>query len=175
MVSTEARRVQTNPEAKAVPPVGRTGRQTTEEHRLKKVFICSPFRPVGDTREERDKDWKRNIGLAKQACRYAVEKGYVPYAPHLYFPQFLSEGDPEEREMGIIMGLSWLLRCDEIWVCGMRISEGMSREIAQAKEWNKALKAYVPIPGDGPRVFDAEFLTEEEFFKSLCDDLEGGR
>lgn len=172
MVSTETRRAQMNPGAKMVPPVGRTGGKT-EEHGLKKVFICSPLHPMGDTREERERDWKRNISLAKQACRYAVEKGYVPYAPHLYFPQFLSEDDPAEREMGIIMGLSWLLRCDEVWVCGLRISEGMSREIAKAKEWNKPLKAYVPIPGAENRVFDADFITEEEFFRTLSDDMEG--
>ncbi len=165
MVSTEARRVQRNPEAKALSPTDRNERQTSEGHALKKVFICSPFRPMGDTREERDKNWKRNISLAKQACRYAVTHGYVPYAPHLYYPQFLSEGDPDEREMGIIMGLAWLARCDEIWVCGMRISEGMSKEIAKAKEWGIPMKAFVPLPGDRTRVFDADFLTEDEFLK----------
>ncbi len=175
MVSTEARWGHENPGGRQTPPRSVAEHKTDDEHRLKKVFICSPFRPVGATREDRDKDWKQNIGLAKQACRYAVEKGYVPYAPHLYFPLFLSEEDPTEREMGIIMGLSWLLRCDEIWVCGMRISEGMSREIAQAKEWNKPTKAYVEIPGAGPRVFDAEFMTEDEFFKTLSGDLKGGR
>ncbi len=165
MVSTEARRVQRNPEVKAVFPAGRTERQATDGHGLKKVFICSPFRPVGDNREERDKNWKQNISLAKQACHYAVNQGYIPYAPHLYFPLFLSENDPDEREMGIIMGLSWLARCDEIWVCGKRISEGMSREIAQAKEWCIPLKAYLPLPGDRTRVIDANVLNEDEFLK----------
>ena len=135
---------------------------------LKKVFICSPLRPVGDTAEAREMDWKKNVALAEQACRYAVCHGYIPYAPHLYFPQFLSESDPDEREIGILMGLTWLLHCDEVWVCGMRISEGMSREIEKAKEWNKTLKAYVPLPGVGNRVFDADFLTEDEFYKKLA-------
>ena len=110
---------------------------------------------------------KHNIALAESICRYAVSKGYVPYAPHLYFPQFLSENDPEERETGILMGLSWLARCDEVWVGGFRISEGMSREIAMAKEWGIPLKVYFPIPGSGKRVFDAEFYTEEDFYKML--------
>ncbi len=165
MVSTEARRIQRNPEAKAVLPTGRTERQTTEGHEIKKVFVCSPFRPVGDTKEERDEDWKRNINLAKQACHYAVKKGYIPYAPHLYFPEFLSENDPDEREMGITLGLTWLARCDEIWVAGTRISEGMKKEIAQAKEWHIPMKAYLPLLGDRTRVFEADFLTEDEFMK----------
>ena len=98
-----------------------------------------------------------------------MKQGYVPYAPHLYFPRFLSESDPDEREMGIIMGLAWLLRCDEVWVCGIRISEGMGREITQAKEWGKPLKAYIPIHGMGVRVFEADFLTADEFYQSLTE------
>ncbi len=31
------------------------------------------------------------------------------------------------------MGLRVLASCDEIWVCGQHISNGMSREIAEAK------------------------------------------
>ena len=111
-------------------------RMAVKEPELKKVFICSPFRPRGSTKEAREKDWNRNVAIAQRACRHAVDRGYVPYAPHLYFPHFLSEADPDEREMGIILGLTWLARCDEIWVVGDRISEGMKREISQAREWS---------------------------------------
>ena len=114
-----------------------------KEPGLKKVFICSPFRPRGETREEKEKDWKRNIDVANKACRYAVNHGYVPYAPHLYFPQFLSEADPEEREMGILLGLTWLAGCNELWVIGDRISEGMEKEITKAKEWHIPVKHFV--------------------------------
>lgn len=61
-------------------------------------------------------------------------RGYSPMAPHLYFPQFLNDGDPEERETGIEMGLKWLDGCDELWVVGDRISSGMAAEIARASE-----------------------------------------
>ncbi len=141
------------------------GTKSTTEDRQKKVFICSPYRPTGETAEQRDRDWKRNIALAKQACHYAVNQGYIPYAPHLYFPEFLSENDPAEREIGIILGLTWLARCDEIWIAGTRISEGMNKEIMKAKEWGIPMKAYLPLPGDRTRVFDADFLTEDGFLK----------
>lgn len=179
MVSASTHREQRTPRPCAAPFGNRMVEKKTSEHRMKKVFICSPFRPVEKTREERERDWKRNIKLAKDACRYAAERGYIPYAPHLYFPQFLSEDDPGEREKGIFMGLTWLARCDEIWVAGFRISEGMSREIAFAQEWGIPIKAYVPFPGAGGkngmnganagknRVFDARFYTEEEFYKML--------
>lgn len=167
MVSTTTQKNQVAPGLRPAPAGVRMGRQNTGKRGLKKIFVCSPFHPAGETREERDKDLKRNLSLAENVCRYAVEKGYVPYAPHLYFPQFLSENDPEEREMGIVMGLSWLVRCDEVWVAGFRISEGMGREIAQAQEWGIPVKAYVPIPGAKNRVFDAEFFTEEDFYRML--------
>ena len=48
-----------------------------------KVYICSPFRPVGETVEERAKSIKAHKILARYACRYAVAKGYSPLCPHL--------------------------------------------------------------------------------------------
>ena len=107
----------------------------TDEERLKRAFICSPFHPMGKTEEERQEHLMRNIECATSVCREAMKKGYVPYAPHLYFPQFLSEDDKDEREMGIILGLTWLSYCDEIWVVGLRISSGMKEEIKKAREW----------------------------------------
>ena len=86
-----------------------------------KVFICSPL--AGDT--------VRNILRAQGYCRKAVAEGHVPFAPHLYFPQFLDDGIPEEREKGMTMGLSWLSHCDEMSVFG-EPSPGMQIEIAYA-------------------------------------------
>ena len=90
----------------------------------------------------------RNIECATSVCREAMKKGYVPYAPHLYFPQFLSEDDKDEREMGIILGLTWLSYCDEIWVVGLRISSGMKEEIKKAREWGIPLKHVIPVKDD---------------------------
>ena len=143
MFSTEARRVQKHPEDKAVPPADRTTRPTMEEHRLKKVFICSPFRPLGNTREERAKELDRNTELALDACTYAVEKGCMPYAPHMYFPRFLTDEDPEERKAGIELGLRWLKECDEVWVIGNRITEGMKAEIGKAHELHMPIRHIV--------------------------------
>ena len=93
-----------------------------------KVFICSPY--AGDT--------VRNILSAQSYCRKAVAEGHFPLAPHLYFPQFLDDTDPEERTKGIGLGLFWLALCDEMWVFGTP-STGMKTEIVQAE------KAGIPI------------------------------
>ena len=72
-------------------------RQQKQKQKRRKVFICSPFRPEGRTKEERERDLGRNLETARQACRIAVQNGYLPLAPHLYYPQFLSDGDMDER------------------------------------------------------------------------------
>ena len=97
-----------------------------------KVFICSPF--AGDT--------VRNILAAQGYCRKAVAEGHFPLAPHLYFPQFLEDDDPEERAKGMTMGLSWLSECEELLAFGPP-SAGMKTEIAYAEE-HRILIRYFP-------------------------------
>lgn len=84
------------------------------------VFISSPYGndPEGNTEKARD------------YCRFAVEKGATPYAPHLLFPQFMS--DTTERDVALRMGLEMLRKCDEVWCFG-GISPGMQMEIDEAK------------------------------------------
>jgi len=55
---------------------------------MKYVFICSPYRPVG---EDPETELRKNIDQAKRACRLAVSRGLIPLAPHLYFTQFLDD------------------------------------------------------------------------------------
>lgn len=88
------------------------------------VFICSPF--AGDI--------EINTMRAIRYTRFAVASGAIPFAPHLLYPQVLDENDITERELGLFFGLVWLGKCDELWVFGRYISNGMSREIAKAKK-----------------------------------------
>jgi hypothetical protein len=70
------------------------------------------------------------------------------------YPQFLEEDDPEERQLGIDMGLILLSKCHELWVFGNRISSGMSVEIARAKRWNIPIRYFTnecEETGGGPR------------------------
>lgn len=89
---------------------------------MDKVFICSAFR--GDVEE--------NIRKAREYCRWAaMECGAVPIAPHLLFPQFLDDNDPEQRGLGIEMGLELLAGCRRLFYFG-DVTEGMAKEIARA-------------------------------------------
>ena len=86
------------------------------------VYICSRYRG----------DIAHNMAMARRYSRYAADRGCVPLTPHLWLSQFLSE--ETELELAISMDLKLLERCDELWVCGDEISEGMAMEIAHADE-----------------------------------------
>ena len=76
----------------------------------------------------------QNLYVARQACRYAIAQGITPFAPHLLYPQMLNDNDPAERQLGIDMGNQMLELCDELWLCGDRISPGMEGERKLAEE-----------------------------------------
>lgn len=95
-----------------------------------KAYICSPYR---DNPEE-------NRQKALQYCRKAFDEGYLPIAPHVYFPQFLDENT--EREQGLEMALQLLLECQEIWVFGPKVTEEMEIEINFAKRYGISIRCY---------------------------------
>ena len=84
------------------------------------AYICSPYRDNPCV----------NVMRARQYCKFAVNKGRIPLAPHLYFPQFMSEAD--EREKAMDMNFELLRLCGEVWVFGEQITEGMAMEIERA-------------------------------------------
>ncbi len=92
------------------------------------VYICSPYRG----------DIEGNTKKAQRYSRYAVEQGFIPIAPHLLLPQFVSEDT--ERELALFMGMVLLTKCKELWVCGDTISEGMAAEIERAEKRNIEVK-----------------------------------
>ena len=59
-------------------------------------------------------------------------------APHLLFPQFMDEAT--ERWLGLKMGIVLLSKCEQVWVFGDVISEGMAAEIAKAKKQHKRIR-----------------------------------
>ena len=71
-------------------------------------------------------------GYLKGKFLYRINIFYTK-APHMLYPQILDDSVPAEREVGIQMGLRVLASCDEVWICGERISHGMGCEIAEAE------------------------------------------
>lgn len=78
-------------------------------------------------------------------CKFACNLGVVPFAPHIFYTQFLSDDVEKEREMGIDCGLEILRKCDEIWVFITEeygITNGMKKEINVAKRNGIKLKCF---------------------------------
>ena len=88
------------------------------------VYICSPY--AGDT--------EKNVKAAREYCRFVVDKGFIPIAPHLLFPQFMDDANPQERDLGLFFGKALMSKCSEVWVFGDYISAGMEAEIKRAKQ-----------------------------------------
>ena len=94
------------------------------------VYICSPY--AGDI--------ERNTCRARAFSRFAVEKKYIPIAPHLLCPQYLNE--ETERWLGLKMGIVFMGKCEEVWVFGDVVSEGMAAEIDKAKRMRKKIRYF---------------------------------
>lgn len=104
-----------------------------EDYRLRapKAYICSPLGAptyVGI---------HRNMLAARAYIRAAeLNCGVVGVAPHAFLPEILSDSNTAERQMALNFGLIAVSKCQYLYVCGNRITEGMSGEIARAAHLN---------------------------------------
>ena len=125
-----------NSEGYADPTAGSAVSQVMKEYRKeqrrkfaaknrRKIYVASKY--AGDI--------QTNIENAIWCCRYVIDRGYMPIASHLLYPQILNDNLPRERELGLMFGLALLATCDEVWVFTSdgEISSGMAKEIEEAK------------------------------------------
>ena len=99
---------------------------------MKTVFICSPYRG----------DIKKNVEVAKSIARLAAICDYVPVVPHLLFPQFMNDHDPDELIKGLCLGAEMLRKSDEMWLVVGVLSRGMQYELDLAKELKLPIRLY---------------------------------
>lgn len=110
-----------------------------------KIYVCTPYR--ADTPEGVEK----NARFARNCCRFVCDEGHVPVAPHLYYPRFLDDNDPEERAWGLARGLGDLKGCHELWVFGDRVSDGMAGEIVLAMDLGLPVLRFTDEEVEGKR------------------------
>ena len=78
-------------------------------------------------------DMERNRQYAIRACVDCLKRGEVPYASHLFFPQFLNELAPEQRELGLTAGYAmWNVATKIVLYCDLGKSGGMLRAAERA-------------------------------------------
>ena len=129
-----------NSEGYADPTAGAAMRQMMKEYRQqqkqhyadknrRKVYVASRY--AGNV--------EANVKAATRYCRLVIDRGYMPIASHLLYPQILHDDDPAERELGMLFGLALLRDCDEVWVFG-EVSPGVAREVEEAKRLQKRIR-----------------------------------
>lgn len=82
------------------------------------AYICAPY--------SGDKDL--NITRAIHYAELAYKNSAIPVIPHLLFP-FKDDRDLEQRKDALFMDIILLGKCQEVWVFGSEITEGMKIEI----------------------------------------------
>lgn len=92
---------------------------------MKKVYLCAPL----------SVDVTANLEKIRQYCRYALLCGTAPVVPHFY-AECLDDNNPKDREVGLAAGMSLLWLCDEVWVFGDTVTDGMSAELKFCKNLN---------------------------------------
>ena len=96
------------------------------------VYICSPLSGTVEVNQEN----------ARRYCRFAVDSGYIPLAPHIYFTQFMNDRIAKERDLAMFMDIVLLSKCSELWVFGDTISKGMAIEIEKAKRKGQPIRYF---------------------------------
>ena len=92
---------------------------------MKKVYVCAPL--GGDVEE--------NLKKVKTYTEHALRCGTAPVVPHFY-AECLDDNNPKDREVGLAAGMSLLWLCDEVWVFGDTVTEGMRAELKFCKNLN---------------------------------------
>jgi hypothetical protein len=97
---------------------------------MKRIFLISPLRG----------EYEANLAFAKRCAIECLVRGENPFAPHLYFTQFLDDSDPKDRQLGMTAGREWMVCCAAA-VCYVDrgISSGMRDDL------NYALQLTLPI------------------------------
>ena len=92
---------------------------------MKKVYVCSAY--AGNKEE--------NIRKAIGYSREIYKQGHLPICVHIYLEKATGLSE-ENGERGVLLdlGREFVKICDELWVFGTYITEGMKGEINVAEE-----------------------------------------
>jgi hypothetical protein len=90
-------------------------------------------------------DWTGGVAAAKGYAYAAARAGYMPIVPYVLMDGILDDTDPEERALGMKLDIEQLRACDEIWLCGERVSAGMHAEIDVAIDLGLEVRRFVTL------------------------------
>ena len=104
-----------------------------------KIYVCSPYRPAKSKVRPSEleayfEEINRNVENAKQYCNYIIRTSpdTLPVAPHIYLTQFLDDREEDDRNLALATDRLLVGECNQLWVFGERVSDGMAAEISEA-------------------------------------------
>ena len=136
---------------------------------IKRSYVCSPCR--ADTKEGVEK----NMMNARAYVVWVESKNggkCRAYAPHSCLPAMFDDNDPFDRNLAISVCYDTLNGCDDMYVFGNKLSDGMKGEIKHA------VVTGMPIHIDKP-LYDVvvryikEFAVNYERYASFTYEADG--
>ena len=77
---------------------------------------------------------EKNLKYARAAITNCIQRGEAPFASHLFYTQVLDNKSPQDRELGIWLGVNWMQVAHAVVIyTDLGISSGMERGIKEAK------------------------------------------
>lgn len=99
------------------------------------VVICSPFRSSHPVLRMMYAEYR------DEAIKHSLAQGWVPIAPHAYFPRYLDDNDEASREIGMTCSKSLIMEFRQLHVYDqLGITAGMAEEMAFAKLIGAAIR-----------------------------------
>ena len=85
---------------------------------MKKVYIAHALNGA----------WAEGVKAAKEYALRAAMLGYMPIVPYIFMDGLLDDSIEKDRNLGMMLDNKQLINCDEIWLCGGKVSKGMLAE-----------------------------------------------
>lgn len=107
---------------------------------MSRIFVCSPLRGADG------QPAPKKIELARKLMKAVFDAGHAPFAPHLLYPQVLSESEADLKA-AFSANYAFLDVCDEIWVYAHTLdmcSRGMRAEVEYVAKRNLSLEGRPP-------------------------------
>lgn len=100
---------------------------------MKRVIVESPFR--GETVYEKLRNYKYLSACVVDSLR----RGEAPFASHSFYPRFLDDSDPTERQQGMACGRAWAAEADIVaFYVDYGVSSGMLEMLEfLTEEWEE--------------------------------------
>jgi hypothetical protein len=120
-----------------------------------RVFVCAPLKEYTDVNGTVHTLENNKADAETFYAEYVRTAGFTPFVPHR-LADILDDSDPEEQLLGRTLALAALPYCQEVWVFGDYVSEGMRKETDRA--WELGIRVIL-VPAETIQTFKNKVRT----------------